>query len=80
MPFSYYARLSPARQRIYRQSDAIQRVNLPPGPLFDELLQHLETALRTENRGEAERLGQSLLNDLTTRLRVPRVRVRVLSC
>ena len=79
MPFSYYARLSPARQRIYRQSDAIQRVNLPPGPLFDELLQHLETALRTENRGEAERLGQSLLNDLTTRLRVPRVRVRVLS-
>jgi hypothetical protein len=79
MPFSYYARLSPARQRIYRQSDAIQRVNLPPGPLSDELLQHLETALRTENRGEAERLGQSLLNDLTTRLRVPRVRVRVLS-
>ncbi len=24
MPFAYYARLSPSRQRVYRQSDEIQ--------------------------------------------------------
>jgi hypothetical protein len=79
MPFAYYDRLSPARKKIYRQSDAIERVDLPPGPPLDELLQRLETALGSENRGEAERLGQALLNDLTTRLKVPRIRLRVLS-
>lgn len=79
MPFAYYDRLSPERKKIYRQSDAIERVNLPPGRSLDELLQQLETALRTENRGEAERLGQALLNDLTTRLEVPRIRMRLLS-
>jgi hypothetical protein len=79
MPFAYYDRLSPARKKIYRQSDAIERVDLPPGPPLDGLLQRLETALGSENRGEAERLGQALLNDLTTRLKVPRIRLRVLS-
>jgi len=79
MPFAYYERLSPARKKIYRQSDAIERVDLPPGPALDGLLQQMETALRSENRGEAERLAQALSNDLTTRLKVPRVRLRVLS-
>ena len=79
MPFAYYERLSAARKRIYRQSDAIERVDLPAGPAFDELLQRMESSLASENRGEVERLGQALVNDLTTRLKVPRVRVRVLS-
>jgi len=79
MPFAYYERLSPARKKIYRQSDAIERVDLPAGRPLDALLPQLETALRAENRGEAERLGQALLDDLTARLKVPRIRVRVLS-
>jgi hypothetical protein len=79
MPFAYYERLSAARKKTYRQSDAIERVDLPPGPALDTLLQQMELALRSENRGEAERLGQGLSNDLTTRLKLPRVRVRVLS-
>jgi hypothetical protein len=79
MPFAYYERLSPARKKIYRQSDAIERVDLPRGRALDELLQQLESALRAENRGEAERFGQALLDDLTARLKVPRIRVRVLS-
>lgn len=79
MPFAYYERLSAARKKIYRKSDAIERVDLPPGPAHDALLQQMELALRTENRGEVERLGQALSNDLTSRLEVPRVRVRVLS-
>ncbi len=79
MPFAYFDRLSPARQRIYRRSDAIERVDLPPGPALQDLAGDLERALACENRGEAERLGQRLLNDLTTRLQVPRVRLRVLA-
>jgi hypothetical protein len=31
MRFAYYDRLSPARQAIYRQSDAIGALDLPPG-------------------------------------------------
>ena len=31
MPFAYYDRLSPARQRIYRTSDAIEALDLPGG-------------------------------------------------
>jgi hypothetical protein len=79
MPFAYFDRLSPARRRIYLRSDAIERVDLPPGPALQGLVADLERALASENRGEAERLGQSLLNDLTARLKVPRVRLRVLA-
>jgi hypothetical protein len=79
MPFSYFERLSPARQRIYLRSDAIDKVDLPQGASLERLIQDMEVALRTENRGEAERFAQTLLNDLTARLKVPRVRVRVLS-
>jgi hypothetical protein len=79
MPFAYFDRLSPARRRIYLKSDAIERVDLPPGPSLDGLAAEIERALVHENRGEAERLGQTLLNDLSKRLQVPRVRLRVLA-
>jgi hypothetical protein len=79
MPFAYFDRLSPARQRIYLRSDAIDRVELPAGPALQPLVADLERALAHENRGEAERLGQALLSDLTGRLKVPRVRLRVLA-
>ena len=79
MPFAYFARLSPQRQRIYLKSDAIERVELPPGPSLKVLLKHLEVALAAQNRGEVERQGQALVNELTSRLEVPRVRLRVLS-
>jgi hypothetical protein len=79
MPFAYFDRLSAARKKIYLRSDAIERVELPPGASLDELLAGMERALGSENRGEAERLGQKLLDDLTNRLGVPRLRLRVLS-
>jgi hypothetical protein len=79
MPFAYFERLSPARQRIYLKSDAIDRVELPPGPQLHDLLKDMEVALAAENRGEVERHAQALINDLTQRLNVPRVRLRVLS-
>ena len=79
MPFAYYERLSEARKKTYRRSDAIERVELPPGEPLHDLLDRMEIALRSENRGEVERLGQALLNDLTARVQVPRLRLRVLS-
>jgi hypothetical protein len=79
MPFAYFDRLSPSRQRIYLRSDAIERVDLPAGTDLQGLVDDLERALARENRGEAERFGQVLLNDLTKRLSVPRVRLRVLA-
>jgi len=79
MPFAYFDRLSPARKRIYLRSDSIERVDLPQSPLAEGLVKDMEAALGSENRGEAERFAQALLNDLCTRLKVPRVRVRVLS-
>ena len=79
MPFAYFDRLSPSRQRIYLRSDAIERVDLPAGTDLQGLVDDLEHALARENRGEAERFGHALLNDLTKRLSVPRVRLRVLA-
>ena len=79
MPFAYFDRLSPARKRIYLRSDSIERVDLPQSPSAERLVKDMEAALASENRGEAERFAQALLNDLCSRLKVPRVRVRVLS-
>jgi hypothetical protein len=79
MPFAYFDRLSPARKRIYLRSDSIERVDLPRSPSAERLVKDMEAALASENRGEAERFAQALLNDLCARLKVPRVRVRVLS-
>ena len=31
MPFAYYNRLTAAQKRIYRTSDAIESIALPPG-------------------------------------------------
>jgi hypothetical protein len=79
VPFAYFDRLSPERQRIYLASDAVERLVLPAGPPLQGLLQDLEVALRAEGRDQVERLSQALLSDLTGRFKVPRVRVRVLA-
>jgi hypothetical protein len=79
MPFAYFDRLSPARKRIYLRSDSIDRVDIPQSPSGERLVNDMEVALASENRGEVERFAQALLNDLCARLKVPRVRVRVLS-
>jgi hypothetical protein len=79
VPFPYFARLSAARKVIYLRSDAIQRVPLPPGPVLQDIVTALEQALAAERRREVESLAQRLLNELTRRLDVPRVKVKVLS-
>jgi hypothetical protein len=79
MPFSYFDRLSPARKVVYLRSDALEKIHLPPGPPVDHLVTMLEQVLRGERRIEVERVSQALLSNLTTRLKVPPVRVKVLT-
>ena len=79
MPFAYYDRLSPARQRIYRTSDAIQSIGLPrevaPGPD----VARIRSALAGEDRLGAQTACQRLVDALTASYKVPPVRVRVLA-
>jgi hypothetical protein len=78
MPFSYYARLAPARKRIYRQSDAIVAIDLPPGADVAESVASIRVALEADKRAAVQRACQALCDALTGGYRVPPVRVVVL--
>lgn len=79
MPFAYYARLSPARQRIYRRSDAIERLDLPPGVAVAACVERIRTGLASDNRPAVQANAQALIDVLAAGYRVPRIRVRVLA-
>ena len=78
MPFAYYRRLSPARKRIYRRSDEITSIPLPRADDLRPLTVELAEALEEEDRREAERICQQLVDGLTERLKVSPVQVTVL--
>jgi hypothetical protein len=77
MPFAYFDRLSPRRQRIYLASDAIVVVALPAGGSAGPTVSALRSALEREDRKGTEVACQSLLDDLCDRLAVPPVKVKV---
>jgi hypothetical protein len=79
MPFAYFNRLSPARKVVYLKSDAIERIALPPGAPLDEVIAQIEAELRAERRKPVQAASQALLTELVRRLRVPPIRVKVLS-
>jgi hypothetical protein len=79
MPFAYYARLSAARQRIYRQSDAIGTLELPQGVVAGARVACLRADLSRDDRAAVQRACQDLLDALTHGYRVPRIRARVLA-
>ena len=80
MPFAYYARLSPSRQRIYRQSDAIVVAGAAGG-------RRHRSARCPHSRGPRARgpcgawqaACQDLIDALVAGYRVPKIRVRVLA-
>ncbi len=78
MTFAYYDRLSAARQRIYRKSDAIARVEVPGVAELVPAARAIEPALAAEKRAEVERACQALIDGLNARLRTPPVAMRVL--
>ena len=79
MPFAYYSRLSAARQRVYRRSDAIISLDLPPGVAVGARVAHLRAGLARANRAGVEAACQDLINALVAGYRVPKIRVRVLA-
>jgi len=77
MPFAYFDRLSPRRQRIYLASDAIVTIILPTGNPTALTVAAMRDALSTENRRDTERACQALLDELCMRLSVPLLKVKV---
>ena len=79
MPFAYYNRLSAAQQRIYRTSDAIESVALPPSLSVGADVRAIRAALAADDPCAAQRACQRIADALTTGCRVPPLRIRVLA-
>jgi hypothetical protein len=77
--FAYYNRLTAEQQRIYRRSDAIESVALPPGVTPAADVAAIRAALVADDRPGVQRSCQRIVDALTSGYHVPRVRVRVLA-
>ncbi|QJR10073.1 hypothetical protein DSM104443_01124 [Usitatibacter rugosus] len=78
MPFAFYDRLSPARKRIYRKSDAILRVDIPDFPALVPLARAIAAPLEGGDRAALERACQALVEAFNARLATPPLKVKVL--
>jgi len=79
MVFSYYNRLTRAQQRIYRLSDEVSAISVPPIGLLRQLVEVVEAALQREDRQGTEAACQRLVSVLSAGLKVRSVRVEVLA-
>lgn len=79
MRFAYYAKLSPAHQRIYRRSDAIETLQLPAGVMAGGIVARIREGLSSDDVKAVQRASQALVDALVAGFCVPRIRVRVLA-
>ena len=79
MRFAYYERLSAPRKQIYRKSDAIGAIALPPGVAAGADVARIRAALAAEDRRALQAGCQRLVDGLVAGYRVPPIRVRVLA-
>ena len=79
MPFPYYDRLSATRKRIYRKSDGIESLGLPPGLELGAMATAIGDGLKQEDRLLTQRACQALIDALVAGYHVPAVRVKVLA-
>jgi hypothetical protein len=79
MRFAYYERLSAARQRVYRDSDAIEVLALPPGVDVAGMVGEIRARLAQADRSAVERGCRQLVDRLAAGYGVPPVRVVVLA-
>jgi len=79
MPFAYFAHLSPARQRIYRESDAIATIELPQAASHAATVAEIRGGLLAEDRIVVQRASQKLIDALDAGFGIPAVRVQVLA-
>ena len=79
MPFSYYHRLTPRQQAIYRRSDAIDTVIIPDPTPLAPVAEGIARALAADDRLATQVGAQALMDALTSRFAVPAVHVSVLA-
>jgi hypothetical protein len=79
MPFDYYHRLSSARQRTYRKSDAIEILAIPDGLDASELIRQLQLSLLEDNRSAVQKNSSNLITQLAASYKVPPLEVKVLA-
>jgi hypothetical protein len=79
MPFAYYNRLSAAGKRIYRRSDSIVALALPPGVKPGPDVARLRAALAADDRPAVQAASQHIVEALAQGYAVPPLRVRVLA-
>jgi hypothetical protein len=77
--FAYYARLTAAQKRVYRQSDAVGALRLPGAGLLVPRVEALAAALAAEDRDAVQAAAQALFTGLTGAFRVSPCRVEVLA-
>jgi hypothetical protein len=81
MPFAYYQKLNAHQKRIYRASDGVERIPLPRTEethRIRDLVDELERALAGGEPVNTARAAHALMDGLTTVLKVPRLRIKVL--
>jgi len=79
MTFAYYERLSVARQRVYRKSDAIATLALPAGVDVGVRVAAIRASLACEDSAAVHLACQALVDALVAAYRVPPIRMRVLA-
>jgi len=79
MRFAYYDRLSPARQRIYRRSEAIGALALPDGVQAGATVALIRDSLLRDEVKAVRQASQQLIDMLVTGYKVPPITVRVLA-
>lgn len=79
MVFSYYKKLTAAQKRIYRTSDEIGGLDLPAAQDLRPVVEKLRTALEGEDREKVEELCRLIAAGLANALKVPSVRIKVLT-
>jgi hypothetical protein len=79
VPFGYYARLTRAQQKVYRDSDSITELRLPHPAELHPQVGALEAALGSEGRPATQAATERLIHGLTDALGIPRVTVEVLA-
>lgn len=79
MVFSYYRRLTRNQKRIYRDSDKISAIRLPPMVGLKTRVKELAGALKKEDHPKTEAACGRLASVLTDAFGIPPVRVVVLA-
>jgi hypothetical protein len=79
VPFSYYTRLSPQDQKIYRESDRVTSIALARPDLLRPFVEALRQALERDKRQEVEAASGYLSRGITEMLGVTVVEIEVLA-